>query len=168
MAITYAIAPICLISLRKKLPHAHRPFRLPCARAWGIIAFYFCNLIIYWSGWDVISKLGIALALGAIILFSYQYLKTSDEKIDYNWRASIWLWPYLIGISIISYYGSYGAGAKGTIPFGWDFVIIGIFSVFIALLAERNSLTRDEIQAHIDTLNLPHNKKNHVNSTHQN
>ena len=91
MALSYAIAPVCLLTLRKKLPAQHRPFRLPMATLWGHCAFILCNLITYFTGWQIISTLCIALAVGVIILFAYNAASKRPERINFDWRASIWL-----------------------------------------------------------------------------
>ena len=46
---------------------------------------------------------------------------------------SFWVGPYLLGLFTISYLGSFGG--KGYITFGWDFLVIGIFSIVILMLA---------------------------------
>jgi hypothetical protein len=48
-------------------------------------------------------------------------------------KSIFWLGPYLTGLFLISYTGSFGG--KGYIPFGWDFLVIAIFTVVIAKLA---------------------------------
>src|SRR3990167_7735413 len=80
LVITYAMGPIALISLRLTMPEVKRPFRLPAANFLGFIAFYFCNLFSYWTGWQTISKLAIALAIG-FIFFGASYIRGSI-KID--------------------------------------------------------------------------------------
>ena len=44
-----------------------------------------------------------------------------------------WIIPYLVGLVIISYLGAFGG--KNIITFGWDFLVIGIFSACILYLA---------------------------------
>ncbi len=41
--------------------------------------------------------------------------------------------PYFIGLCLISYLGTFGG--KNIIPFGWDFLIIAVFSVLVLFLA---------------------------------
>jgi len=153
MGLTYAIGPVCLSSLRKNCPELERPFKLPFATAWSFVAFYICTLITYWSGWSIISKLGIALAAGFIVLMAYHKLSERGQKIKFNWKPSIWLWPYFLGVTLISYLGNYGNGT-GTITFGWDFVVIAIFCAFILWLATRFTLPADETRQFIKELNL--------------
>ena len=154
MAISYAIAPICFIALRSQLPNQRRPLKLPFGNLWATIAFYFCNLLTYWSGWAIISMLGISLLCGFVILFAYHFFTPRGRQIQLDAKASIWIWPYFGGIILISYLGNFGGG-HNVITFGWDFAIIAIFSVFIAWLA---AYYRRPNQAAIDfvkTLKIP-------------
>src|SRR6266567_6688042 len=59
----YAGAPLSLGAFRRTLPDASRPYRLPVASFLSPIAFIVANLIIYWSGLEVIWKLGVVLVI---------------------------------------------------------------------------------------------------------
>ena len=115
LAITYAIMPICHYVMRKKLPHRKRPFRLPFGKCWALIAFYACTLMIYWSGWSVISKLGLVIISGLATLFLYSIFGYQGRTFQWSLKQSIWLWVYLIGITLLSYLGHYGHG-KNLLP----------------------------------------------------
>ena len=127
IALSYVTGPVCCLTLRYQLPNQKRSFRLPFVRTWSFVAFYTCTLIVYWTGWETVRKLGIALGASLALFVVYRVFSTRPRGIKMNWRASIWLWPYLTCLSLISYYGNYGGGTD-VIPFGWDFVIIAAFS----------------------------------------
>lgn len=146
MSITYAIGPVCLLALRYQMPDQKRPFKLPFATFWSTTAFYLCTLLIYWSGWGVLSKLGIALLIGLAVLFIHRRFIKTHDKSPLDFRASIWVWPYFSGIILISYLGRFGHG-RGIVPFGWDFLIIAIFCVLIMWLAIKFRL-KSEVTAH--------------------
>lgn len=134
VVISYAMGPIALMSLRRQLPDVKRPFKLPGAHLLALIAFYCCNLISYWTGWSTIWKLSIAMLIGLIcfLVAAYRnYLK--HQRMQFDLKALVWLVPYLSGLVLISYLGSYGG--KHIITFGWDFLIIAIFSIIIFYLA---------------------------------
>jgi amino acid transporter len=137
MVITYAMGPIALMSLRLSLPDKERPFRLKAANIICLFAFYLCNLFSYWTGWEIISKLGLVLFAG-LILFAISYIRGSVDIKTSDFRSAFWLMPYLLGIVLISYLGAYGG--KNLIPFGWDFFIIAIFSFSIYHLAIKGRL----------------------------
>ena len=133
MVISYALGPIALYCMRLELPNRPRPFRLPAARFLCLLAFYFCNLLSYWTGWETISKLAIALTIG-LALFTIACWQGKLKTINLGLQSARWLIPYLLGLITISYYGSFGEG-RHLIGFGLDFIIIGLFSLIIFYLA---------------------------------
>ena len=58
-------------------------------------------------------------------------------------KSAFWIAPYLLGLILISYLGNFGG--KGMIAFGWDFLVIGIFSFVILFLAVH---TRAALSSH--------------------
>lgn len=135
MVISYAIGPIALLCLRLELPKEKRLFKLPAANLLCALAFYFCNLISYWTGWDTISKLAIAMLIGLGLFFAaWARGKLKNQAI--GMKSAFWILPYLGGLILISYMGSFGG--KNWIPFGWDFLVIGLFSLVILYLAVMN------------------------------
>ncbi len=153
MAMTYAAGPVCLLALRDQMPDHKRPFRLPLARVWATSAFYICTLLIYWSGWQIISKLSIALIIGLAVLFIHRLFIQGDKEMPLNLRSSIWIWPYFGGLSLISYLGNFGHGHE-IIPFGWDFAVIALFCMLIMWLAIKFKLPQATTENYIHELEL--------------
>ncbi len=135
--LAYAFGPIALVALRYKAPHTQRSFRLPFVRVFGFIAFYFCNLILYWTGWYTIWHMLLVIALGYIYLFIYWLFKRQTFA-DFNCHHALWLLPYFIGFGVLSYLGSFKGGI-GLLPFGWDFAVIFIFTLIIFYWAVKAS-----------------------------
>lgn len=148
LAITYSIGPISLLALRHQLPQQHRPFRLPFVKIWATVAFYISTLLVYWNGWLIISKMGVALASGIIALVAYRLFSKNARKLNLDWHAATWLWPYLIGLTGLSYLGSFGGG-RGIMPFGWDCLVIAIFSLVIMMLAMKFKLPSIKTEEHV-------------------
>lgn len=142
--IAYAVGPIALLCLRRQLPNAKRPFKLWMANILCTFAFYCCNMMNYWIGWATISKLGIAISVGFVYLIYRYYVLGKGEKNRFGIRAALWVVPYLYGLVLISYLGSFGG--KGVIPFGWDFLVVAIFSLAILWLALATRLTNVDEQ----------------------
>jgi amino acid transporter len=134
IALSYVTGPVCCLALRYQLPNHQRAFKLPLVKVWSFIAFYVCTLIVYWTGWHTVKKLGIALIVSVALFIVYRVFSKRPRSVHMNWRASIWLWPYLICLTLVSRYGNFGGGTD-SIPFGWDFVIIAIFSVISLYLS---------------------------------
>ena len=148
MAFTYTIGPICLIALRDQVPNRARPFRLPFGKLWATVAFYFCTVFSYFSGWDIISKLSIGFIAGFVVLITYRYFSKTHKKTPLDWKTSVWLWPYIGGITLISYLGSFGNG-KNILPFGYDLIVLGVFSVIIVLMASKFKLSAHQAHEHM-------------------
>ncbi len=141
MVISYAMGPIALLCMRLELPNRERKFRLPAANIICPIAFYFCNLLSYWCGWETISKLAIAMLLG-FAFFVIACLRGRVSFQSLGLKSGMWIVPYLTGLVFISYLGAFGG--ENVIPFGWDFLVIGLFSLVILYLAVINRATITE------------------------
>ncbi len=146
MVISYAVGPVALLCLRLELPNRERKFRLPCAHLICLLAFYFCNLLNYWTGWATMYKLAVALLIG-VSFFTLAYLRGKLQSGQRGIKSALWLVPYLLGLTLISYYGSFGG--KAVIPFGWDFVVLGVFSLLMMYLAILTR-SRKTVEQHFD------------------
>lgn len=135
MVISYAMGPIALLCLRLELPHEKRFFRLPAANILCLLAFYFCNLMSYWTGWQTLYKLTIAILIG-LVFFVIAVFRKKFVSTSIGLKSTIWIIPYLSGLMLISYLGAFGG--KHIIPFGWDFLVLAVFSVIILYLAVKS------------------------------
>jgi amino acid transporter len=156
MATTYGLGPICLLALRRQKPDQYRPFKLPLPTIWSFVAFYICTLLTYWSGWGIVSKMCVAMFLGLLVMLGNYYFRPSSYRQEHrlNWRESVWVWPYFVGIGVFSYLGTFGGG-MGLISFGWDLVCLAIFCMIILTVAVRFSLPANAIGDYIKDLDLP-------------
>ncbi len=140
MVISYAMGPIALLCLRLELPNEKRLFRLPAANFLCLLAFYFCNLMSYWTGWETIYKLAIAILIGFVFFITACIKSKFKTSQGLGLKSAVWVIPYLGGLILISYLGAFGG--KNIIPFGWDFLVIAIFSILILYLAVVNRASR--------------------------
>lgn len=136
--IAYAIGPIACTVLREKEPDVVRPFRLPCVKTFCVIAFMVCNLIVYWTGWEIVWKMLVTVAIGYLVLVVHDVLSEKSYSLDA--RNAVWLVPYLLGLGVISYLGSFGG--LNIIKFGYDFIVIGLFSVVVFFFAIKCALDK--------------------------
>jgi len=139
-AISYGLAPVCMVALRNKLPLEKRPIKLPFGYLWAYLAFFFSTMFVYWSGWEVISKVILVFLISFVLTIIYQIIaKKSFKKLVNHWIASIWMWVYFIVIIIASYMGSYGKGHAL-----WsdeaNMIFIAISSGLVLFLAGKYSL----------------------------
>lgn len=132
LVVGYIIGPMSLMVMVQKDPEDY-PYPPALIHLVCMVAFTICNLMIYWSGWSVVSKLLILFAIGYFILFVNHFFNKKNALGALNIMRGSWVVFYLIGIGFISYFGSFG-GIK-SISFGMDFVVIAVFSLVIYNLA---------------------------------
>jgi len=145
----YAGAPLSLGAFRGQVPDADRPYRMPWAAVLAPAAFVVADLLIYWSGFEVIWKLGIVLVIGYVIIGVTMAFDPQRPPLD--WKSAIWLPAWLIGLGILSWQGQYSGGAvlspvnTNNIPFWWDIVAVAGFSLIIYYWAMWTKLPREEM-----------------------
>lgn len=150
--LSFASGPLVLGALRKRLPDQERPFRVPGGHLIPVLAFWASNLIIYWSGWDIVWKLAVAVAIGFVLLPIYHLLGQDTPKLDLRAGAT-WVVPWLVGLLVISWLGNYpepAAGNQNVLSFDTAMPVIFLFSLAIYWIAYRSPLPTDEIERHIE------------------
>jgi amino acid transporter len=147
--IGYAAVPLALGAMRRQEPDHPRPFKLPAGEVMAVLAFIVANLVIYWSTWPVIWHVLVAMVFGLVLLGIGHIVNPSEMTPDLDWRGGSWLWPYFIGLGVLSYLGPEDFGGSGVIPFGWDILVIAVFSVAIYYLAISVRLTPEEVRRHV-------------------
>jgi amino acid transporter len=147
--LSYGLQPLALTALRRQVPGMARPYRLPAAEIISPIAFVVANLIIYWGGWDINQKVMPAVAVGFVILALTNWFAPPDQRPSHDWRSAYWLVPYLGGLTLLSFLGATDFGGRGLFSFGWDAVVVTVFSLVIYALAVRFRLSDTEAERHI-------------------
>jgi amino acid transporter len=145
----YATVPLAMGALRRQEPDHPRPFRLPAGEVVAVAAFVIANLIIYWTGWDVLWRLYIAIAIGFVLLGIGHIVNPSEFLPRLDWRGGSWLWPYFIGLGMLSFLSPTDFGGTGLLPFGLDIVIVAVFSIGIYYYAMSVRLTPEEVRSHV-------------------
>ena len=144
----YAGAPLSLGAFRRQLPDADRPYRMQAAWFLAPAAFVVSDLLIYWSGFEVIWKLGIVLVIGYVLIGIGMAFDPQRPPLD--WKSAVWLPAWLIGMGLISWQGQYSGGGvaapvnTGHIGFWWDMLIVAGFSLAIYYWAMYTRLPREE------------------------
>src|SRR3712207_3789741 len=95
-----------------------QPFRLPAAEVVAVAAFVVANLIIYWTGWDVLWRLYIAIAVGFVLLGIGHIVNPSEFLPRLDWRGGFLLGAEFIGPGILSLPGPKHFRGAGVLPFG--------------------------------------------------
>jgi amino acid transporter len=128
--LSYGIGPICLLAMRKLQPNRPRPFKLWASLFFSHIAFYVCNLMLYWCGFDILWKLDLALFLGFIINMVYQKRPLSECSLSLYWFIA-----YMISMLGVSYLGPFGG--IGWLRFPTDIILILPLSILMLELSLR-------------------------------
>jgi amino acid transporter len=139
----YAGAPLSLGAFRGQVPDANRPYRLPAAAVLAPAGFIIADLLIYYSGFETVWKLGIVLVIGYVLLGISMSLDPQRPPLD--WKSAVWLPAWLIGLGLISWQGQYGPGNTGNIGFWWDMLVVAAFSLIIYYWAMATKLPKEEM-----------------------
>lgn len=158
--LSYGIGPVILLSLRRSLPGAERPFRLRAVRIVSALAFISANWIIYWTGYTTVVWLFsfVAVYVVAYVLwYLFKLVSNQADRIpDPGWRHAWWLVPYFAGMWVISYLGPTGEmGGRGLYDFFDGMWIIAGFSLVILVLAvttAQKSAAAEQTDALVRTL----------------
>ncbi|MBA2649948.1 MAG: APC family permease [Legionella sp.] len=148
--LSYSIGPICLLAMRKLQPNTHRPFKLAGSLIMSHIAFYICNIMLYWCGFAVIWKLDIALLIGLVIYIIYH--RSGALLANYPLH---WFILYMTSMFIISFLGSFGG--IGLLLFPYDILFILPGSLILLQLSQSviNISEYKEVDVGILANNLP-------------
>src|SRR5580698_7589671 len=145
----YAGAPLAMGAFRRQVPDAERPYRVPVGSVWSPVSFIIANMLIYWSGFETVWKLGLVIIIGYVLIAICMAFDENRPPLD--WKSAQWLPFYLIGIGIISWQGQYPGGAvvaplnTNRIPFWWDMLVVAAFSLIIYYWAMATKLPKSEM-----------------------
>ncbi|HXQ19545.1 MAG TPA: APC family permease [Acidimicrobiales bacterium] len=160
----YAGAPLALGALRKSKPHLPRTYKLPAARIIAPVSFALANFIVYWAGWGTVSLLMLVLLIGYVLMAISTLLHLNPHQPKLDWGASVWIFPYLVGMTTISYVGSFGksgmfgglgvfknllVGGNGDLSLWWDLLVLAAFSFGIYFLAMYKRLPEAKVDHYV-------------------
>ncbi|RDB37329.1 MAG: APC family permease [Spirobacillus cienkowskii] len=157
IVLTLACGPLCLPIFRKNFASIERPFKLPFYNLISLFAFYICNLMLLWTGWNTLWKLIFAVFLG-VIVFSFTHIFNKNNKNEIlHLKSFIWLAVYLVFSGIISYLSTFGGGI-GIISMELSFLVVAINSIIIFILSNKTSLNKSESNKIYNKLMQKHTK----------
>ncbi len=152
--LSFASGPLVMVALRDQVPDEERPFRLPGGHVIPMMAFFGSNLIIYWSGWDIVWKLMVSVVLGFVLLGIFAATgRITAPRMDFKAGAT-WLLPWLAGLTLISFMGKFPEdpmkGNRGWLNFETSIGVILVFSVLIYLIAYAVRLSPEDARENIE------------------
>ncbi len=147
--LTLISAPVSVITLRSLYPEIHQAFRAPFLKILGPIAFAFSVLLVYWSGWEIISWLIMLQILAWIFYLIYFKNQVKSLPFSKQIKSSLYVILTYLGLILISYLGDPAFGGKGIIPTPWDNVILVALSILIYFIGVKTALKRKELEPEI-------------------
>jgi amino acid transporter len=146
--LSFGSGPLATGAIRMELPEQKRPFRVPGGHVIPFLAFWSSNLICYWTGWDIVWKLFVAVGLGFLLLIVQHFVAPHEMK--YDWKAGSWIWPWLGGLALISYLGAYGGG-RGVVGFGDGILLLFALSLIVYVWAMKVRLPAAKMREYMAT-----------------
>ncbi len=147
-AIMYAFGPVSMEALRRRDPDRARPYRTPAGWLLNPLGFIAANLIIYWGSFTATWKLFVAIFIGRV-LFEVSLARTKDEdKPVIDWRAASWIWPWLLGLTLIGALGRYGGDDR--IPNWVDLGVVAAFALVIYFFAVHVAMSPEKVKAAVE------------------
>jgi amino acid transporter len=143
--IIYAAQALSLAAMRRQLPDRPRPFRLPLATVLAPLGFVVANLIVLFAGWTTDWKLFAAIGLGFVLLAVAQVVRSPSERVSLDWHSAVWMWPWLVGLMVLSYLSSFDGG-RNDLHFGVDMLVTAAFSLVIYFFALSRRLSPEETE----------------------
>lgn len=138
--ITYMAGPVALISMRRTMPDTKRPMILKGAHIIAPVAYVIASLIVYWAGWPLTGQVILALIVGLPIY--YMHFKKNQVN-PAHVKAAMWMIANIVGIGILSYFGTFG-GSK-LIPSPVDSIVVAVISIVCFYWGVSSGLTPEEI-----------------------
>lgn len=156
--LSFVVGPIGVVALRHILPTVRRPVTLPAVRVIACAAFVIATLIIHWSGWDTVWRLGLCLMTGGVIFVTYARTRIKGTP---DLKEAVWLAPYLAGLGLISALGSFGG--FGVLAGGLDTLLLIALSVGVFFYAVSCRLSPEKFRTYVaDELVLEHDIGEHA------
>ncbi|MDW9229938.1 APC family permease (plasmid) [Burkholderia cepacia] len=150
--LTYGLGPVALLVLRRNMPDLERPFRMSGAGLIAPIAFVCSNLVIYWTGFKTNNFLFSLVAIGFVLYALYHHVVLRRSARDFGWKHIAWLLPWFGGLWLLSWMGGIGGGL-GVIGFGWDILLVAVWSLVVLALAMRSALSAGETSEMMGRMN---------------
>ncbi|MED7788295.1 APC family permease [Francisella sp. 19X1-34] len=145
ISLTYLTGATSTLAMRHRLPDIHRPFKLKGVFLISLLGVFSSTLVFLWSGWDIVSKSGIAICIAIFMLGAYRnFGADKSEKISWHFKQSVWFWFYIIAVSAVSYLSNFGG--IGFLDFYSAAAMLLVISFITCIIAKHYCLTASEIK----------------------
>lgn len=151
--LSFGSGSIALLTFRKQIPHQERPYRQGGAWIIAPLALLSTNLIMYWSGWDQVWKMMLAIVVGYVLLGIFQVSDARHKRApQMDFAHGWWVLVWFVGILIVSYLGNYSgtkaadAGQLGWYKFGGGIVANIILTIVVLACAWYCKLPSERVE----------------------
>ena len=144
--LTYGLKPLVLLVLRRSHPDIARRLRLPMAGVLAPSAFICSNWIIEWTGFETNSFLFVLIFVGFVLYALHYHVVARRPAADFGWRHISWLFPWFVGMWVLSALGGVGGG-WGALGFWPAVVLVAIWSLVVLTLAQNSAISPEESEA---------------------
>jgi len=141
---------LSLAAMRRQLPDWERPFRLKGAEILAPVGFVIANLIVLFAGWTIDWKMFAAIAIGLVLLAVSQLMRPKEDRVELDWASSVWMWPWLLGLLLLSLLSSF-PGGENDLHFGVDMAATAAFSLIIYFFALTRRLPPEVVKERMRT-----------------
>lgn len=131
---SYLSMPVVAVAYRRQLkaqPAAakHDHFHLPFAPFLAVVVLFVLSLLLFFSAWPNILRMGILLIPGLCLFFYYEY-KNHKTKYMYELiKSGAWLLYFTIGITLICYLGNNKATGHNIINLSTSIIFLVLLSI---------------------------------------
>ncbi|MDN3956860.1 APC family permease [Sporolactobacillus laevolacticus] len=149
--ISYVTGPICVMVFRRFGQDINNPLRIKGMHIIAPLAFIAASMIYYWATWPLTGKVTFIVIVGLPIYFYYQ-AKAQFKGFAKDFKAGVWLMAYLGFMVIMSWIGSSKFGGQDIIPFGYDFLVIAVFSFVFYIWGVKSGWLTEQLKMREDTM----------------
>lgn len=141
--LTYMIGPICLNAFRTLHPEAKTTFKLKHVQFWCFLSFYASMVMLLCCGFDILSKLMLAVILG--ILFYWR----SRRSFGQEWPWVLWILLVMSVLMLLAYLGRWGNIYLSLFPY--DLLLLLPISYGLLKLSVRfaREIQMDDLPQHV-------------------
>jgi amino acid transporter len=161
-----ALLPPAVQALRIQDPDRPRPFKLPLMVVMSPLGFIVASELVLYAGFGVVWKLLFAILIGVVLLLIGLYTRPANERPTLDLVNNLWIIPWLLGLTVISFFGSFQSpapdpntipfttiegGTGKVLPFGIDMIVLAAFCLVIYYIAMFSRLKAEKTKEYIET-----------------
>lgn len=135
IVVSFSMGAITALSLRRQLPDAERPFRVPALGVLAPAAFVVTCWIIYWTGWETLWQITVPIMVG-VVVYAVRLYRYPRLRREMDLRSMAWFPFFYVGLLALSFAGNFGGG-RGWLPEHLDTPVVAVFALATFAVAVR-------------------------------